>query len=112
MAYLTMILSDIFMVELVFGSSLEIQINYPINQRYSFFRERLKDTDSLVLIWTKLQRHLDNSGYEIIRGGMQDATFITKDPGHAKANKPRGEKALIRRSKKGTWSKKGQPFTV
>ena len=71
------------------------------------FRERLKDNDSLVLIWAELQCQLDNMGYEIIRGVMQDATFITSDPGHAKADKPRGEEAKTRRSKDGTWSKKG-----
>ena len=33
---------------------------------------------------------------------MQDATLITADPGHAKADKPRGNEALTRRSKEGT----------
>ena len=42
---------------------------------------------------------------------VQDASFITTDPGHAKADKPRGEEALTRRSKDGTWVKKsGKPF--
>ena len=36
-----------------------------------------------------------------------DATFITAEPGHAKADKPRGDKAQTRRSKDGTWAKKG-----
>ena len=72
-----------------------------------FFRERLKNDDSLDRIWDELQCQLDNLGYEIIRGVMQDATFITADPGHAKADKPRGEEAQTRRSKEGTWSKKG-----
>jgi transposase, IS5 family len=107
MDYLIMILSDIFMIELVFGGSLESQMKYQIVQIYGFLRERLKDNDSLDLIWAELQCQLDNMGYEIIRGVMQDATFITADPGHAKANKPRGEEVQTRRSKEGTWSKKG-----
>jgi len=38
---------------------------------------------------------------------MQDATFITSDPGHAKANTPRGDEAKTRRSTDGAWAKKG-----
>ena len=39
---------------------------------------------------------------------MQDASFITSDPGHAKSGTPRGEEAKTRRSKDGTWAKKGE----
>ena len=35
-----------------------------------------------------------------------DATFITADPGHAKADKPRGDEAQTRRGRDGTWAKK------
>jgi len=38
---------------------------------------------------------------------IQDATFIHSDPGHAKADKPRGDEAKTRRSRDGTWTKKG-----
>ena len=37
---------------------------------------------------------------------MQDATFITSDPGHSPADKPRGPEAKTRRNKEGTWAKK------
>jgi IS5 family transposase len=37
---------------------------------------------------------------------LRSGTFIQSDPGHAKADKPRGDKAKTRRSKDGTWSKK------
>ena len=40
-------------------------------------------------------------------GIMQDASFITSDPGHAKSDTLRGEEAKTRRSKYGTWTKKG-----
>ena len=44
---------------------------------------------------------------KVKKGIIQDATFITADPGHAKKDKPRGDEAKTRRSKDGTWAKKG-----
>ncbi len=38
---------------------------------------------------------------------MQDASFITSDPGHAQSDAPRGKDAKTRRSKGGIWAKKG-----
>ncbi|WFN35473.1 IS5 family transposase [Methanogenium sp. S4BF] len=71
------------------------------------FRERLslsgKDKD----IWNELQRQLDAKGLTIKKGMIQDATFIHSDPGHASSDTPRGEEAKTRRSKDGTWTKKG-----
>lgn len=48
---------------------------------------------------------MDKLRFGIQRGVIQDATFITADPGHAKKDKPRGDEALIRRSKEVRWSK-------
>ena len=48
------------------------------------FRERLIKSDSLDLIWKELQNQIDKMGFGIQRGVIQDATFITTDPGHAK----------------------------
>lgn len=56
----------------------------------------------------ELQRQIDERGLTIKRGMIQDATFILSDPGHAKSDKPRGDEAKTRRSKDGTWVKKGQ----
>jgi IS5 family transposase len=70
------------------------------------FRERLSKTGKDKEIWQKLQRPLDSIGLKVKKGVIQDATFITSDPGHAKANKPRGDGAKTRRSKDGTWTKK------
>lgn len=53
-----------------------------------------------------MQRQLDSKGLKVKKGVIQDATFITSDPGHAKADKPRGDEAKTRRSKDGTWTKK------
>jgi len=41
---------------------------------------------------------------KVKEGVMQDSTFITSDPGHARADKHRGAKT--RRNRKGTWVKK------
>jgi len=70
------------------------------------FRERLIETGKDKEIWKELQRQLDAQGLRVKKGVIQDATFITADPGHAKADKPRGGEAKTRRSKDGTWAKK------
>lgn len=72
-----------------------------------YFRERLAETGKDKAIWEELQRQLDSMGLKVKCGVVQDATFITSDPGHAKADTPRGDEAKTRRSKDGTWAKKG-----
>jgi len=71
------------------------------------FRERLAESGRDRLVWAELQRQLDEKGLSVKKGVVQDATFITSDPGHAKADKPRGEEAKTRRSRDGSWAKKG-----
>ncbi|MCX6696135.1 MAG: IS5 family transposase [Methanoregula sp.] len=71
-----------------------------------FFRERLIKQGKLDLIWQELQRQENAMGLKIKKGTIQDATFITTDPGHAPADKPRGDLARTRRSKERTWTKK------
>ena len=63
--------------------------------------------ERLHLIWDELQRQLDEQGYSIKRDTIQDASFITSDPGHAPPDKPRGEAAKTRRSRNKTWAAKG-----
>jgi IS5 family transposase len=70
------------------------------------FRERLNKKGKDKDIWKELQRQLDSKGLKVKKGVIQDATFITADPGHARADKPRGDEAKTRRSKDGTWTKK------
>lgn len=72
-----------------------------------YFRDRLAKTGKDRAIWAELQRQLDFLGLKVKQGVVQDATFITADPGHAKVDTPRGEEAKTRRSKDGTWTKKG-----
>jgi len=66
------------------------------------FRERLAKTGKDKEIWDELQRQLDRRGLKARKGVMQDAAFIAADPGHAKADKPRGEEAKTRRNKEAT----------
>jgi Transposase and inactivated derivatives, IS5 family len=71
------------------------------------FRKRIIDNCKEEEIWEELQRQLDSLGLKIKKGMIQYATFIHSDPGHAKADKPRGQEAKTRRSRDGTWTKKG-----
>jgi len=71
------------------------------------FRERLAETGRDRLVWAELQRQLDEKRLTVKKGVVQDASFITSDPGHAPADKPRGEEAQTRRSRDGSWTKKG-----
>jgi IS5 family transposase len=71
------------------------------------FRERLKEEDKLEAIWDEFVNQLKAKGYDVKKGVIQDATFITSDPGHAKSDVPRGGEAKTRRSRDGEWAKKG-----
>jgi IS5 family transposase len=71
------------------------------------FRERLVKSGKEKDIWDELQRQLDAMNLKIKKGVIQDATFISTDPGHASKDTPRGDEAKTRRSKDGTWAKKG-----
>lgn len=71
------------------------------------FRERLIQNGKLDAIWEEFLNQIRAKGYDIKKGIIQDATFITSDPGHARSDIPRGDNAKTRRSKDGTWAKKG-----
>lgn len=71
------------------------------------FRERLAQTGKDTVIWEEFQRQLEAKGLTIKRGVIQDTTFVTADPGHAPADTPRGDRTRTRRSRGGTWVKKG-----
>jgi len=65
-----------------------------------YFRERLSKTKKDKAIWKELQRQLEGKGLKIRKGVIQDATFITADPGHASADTPRGDKQKPGETKK------------
>lgn len=71
------------------------------------FRERLINEKKEDEIWDELQKQMEILGFKINRGIIQDATFITSDPGHKPIDTPRGDDTKTRRSRDGTWTKKG-----
>ena len=77
----------------------------PDSRTVWLFRDRMEKTGKDKLVWSELQRQLDAKGLAVKRGTIQDATFIESDPGSSK--KPRGGEAKSRRSRDGTWAKKG-----
>ena len=78
---------------------------FPDSSTIWLFRERMAKTGKDAIVWAELQRQLDAMGLEVKTGTIQDATFIEADPGSSK--KPRGNEAKTRRSRDGTWAKKG-----
>ncbi len=79
---------------------------FPDSRTIWLFKERMAETGKKEVVWAELQRQLDAMGLQVKRGTVQDATFIEADPGSSK--KLRGENAKTRRSRDGTWTKKGK----
>jgi transposase, IS5 family len=79
----------------------------PDSRAIWLFRDRLEEKNSLDATWQEVQRQLEAKALIVKEGSIRDATFITSDPGRS-GNKPRGDEARTRRSKDGTWAKKGQ----
>ena len=72
------------------------------------FRNRLKESGKYNDIWDEFTNQLRAMGYDVKKGVIQDASFITSDPGHSKKDVPRGDEAKTRRSRDGTWATKGK----
>ena len=77
----------------------------PDSRTIWLFKERMAETGMDKVVWAELQRQLDSMGLQVKRGTIQDATFIEAD--HGSSKKPRGDEAKTRRSRDGTWAKKG-----
>jgi IS5 family transposase len=88
-----------------FMKFLSFPSSNPDSRTIWLFRERMAGTGKDRIIWEELQRQLDAKGLSVKKGTIQDATFIEADPGQSK--KQRGDNAKTRRSKDGTWAKKG-----
>ena len=78
---------------------------FPDSRTIWLFKERMATTETDKVVWSELQRQLDSLGLRVKHGTMQDATFIEADPGSSR--KPRGNDAKSRRSRDGTWARKG-----
>lgn len=88
-----------------FMAFLDYPDPFPDSRTIWLFKQRIVESGKDELVWAELQRQLDTMGLQVKRGTMQDATFIEADPGSSK--KPRGDGAKTRRSRDGTWAKKG-----
>ena len=51
------------------------------------FRERLIKSGKSKDLWKELQRQMEEKGYAVKEGSIQDATFITSDPGQKRKKK-------------------------
>jgi IS5 family transposase len=51
------------------------------------FRERLIKNGKFGDLWNELQRQIDEKGFTVKEGSIQDATFITSDPGRKRKKK-------------------------
>jgi len=80
---------------------------FPDSRTIWLFRERMAKTGTDKPVWAELQKQLDAKGLKVRHGIAQDATFIEADPGSSESKKQRGNEAKTRRSKDGTWAKKG-----
>lgn len=49
----------------------------------------------LEAIWEEFVNQQKDKGYDVKKGVIQDATFITSDPGHAKSDVLRGKEAKL-----------------
>jgi IS5 family transposase len=88
-----------------FMAFLDFPNQFPDSRTIWLFKQRLAESNKDKEIWEELQRQLDSMGLRVKHGSIQDATFIESDPGSSK--NPRGEAAKSRRSRDGTWAKKG-----
>lgn len=78
---------------------------FPDSRTIWLFKDRMAKTGKEKMVWDELQRQLIAMGLQVKCGTIQDATFIEADPGSFK--KLRGDSAKTRRSRDGTWAKKG-----
>jgi IS5 family transposase len=83
---------------------LIFQILFRIPRQYGFSKNGWLKPGRLI-VWAEFQRQLGVKGLQVKRVTIQDATFIEADPGSSK--KPRDNEAKTRRSRDGTWAKKG-----
>lgn len=124
-AYEKILMIKLLFLQSWYGISDE-ELEFQVHDRFSFqqfldypknipdfstiwrFREELSEGDTLDKIWEELQKQIEEKNLRVKKGVIQDATFITADPGkQKKSSAPRGRDAETSRSKDGTWTKKG-----
>ena len=71
------------------------------------FREYLAETGLAVEIWKELQRQIESHNIQVQEGVIQDACFVTADPGKTQSGMTnRGDDAKTSRNRDGSWTKK------
>lgn len=124
-AYEKILMIKLLFLQSWYGISDE-ELEFQVHDRFSFqqfldypknvpdfstiwrFREDLSKGYILDKIWEELQRQIEEKNLKVKKGVIQDANFITADPGkQKKSSEPRGRDAKTSRSKDGTWTKKG-----
>lgn len=71
------------------------------------FREYLAETGLAVEIWQELQMQIESHNIQVQEGVIQDACFITADPGKTQSGMTnRGDDAKTSRNRDGSWTKK------
>src|SRR3989338_8327975 len=124
--YEKILMIKILFLQGTYGLSDE-ELEYQIHDRLSFqqflsfpesipdystiwrFREELTEGNLIEDIWSELQRQMINHGITIEKGVIQDAKFITADPGKTNSGiDGRGKEAKTSRSADGSWTKKGK----
>ncbi len=88
---------------LSFRNFLDFKENIPDFSTIWKARDRLEKTGVKELIWSELQRQLDNKGYKIKEGVIQDAAFIESDLGKKRHYK---EKKAKQKGKKIEYTEK------
>jgi IS5 family transposase len=91
---------------LSFQAFLEFPASPPDHSTIWKFREQLADGERLDQIWDELNRQLATHGVHVTAGVVQDARFVTADPGKARNNTGRGRAAKTSRQADATWTKK------
>ena len=92
-----------------FQQFLEFPEDIPDYSTIWRFREGLTEGNIMEIIWSELQDQIDGKGIVIEKGVIQDAKFITADPGKKNSGvSGRGREARTSRSADGSWTKKGK----
>lgn len=94
---------------LSFQEFLDFPQNIPDFTTVWYFREELRELQLDDKIWDELQRQISSKNLTVKKGVIQDATFITAEPGKTRSGlEGRGSEAKTSRSKDGTWAVKGK----
>jgi len=93
-----------------FNKFLGFPQNIPDHTTIWRFREFLSENDLHDAIWNELNRQLEKKGIQFSKGVIQDATFITANPGKTNSSdkKDRGRGEPSTRNEDGTWAVKGK----